>query len=157
MNTAASPTTMRFQRLLVTDAPPAVLIIRLLVGAVFLSEGIQKFLYPNELAAGRFAKIGIPVPEVMGPFVGAVEIVCGLLLLLGLLTRFAALVLIINMLVAIAATKVPILMKDGFWKMAHAARTDWSMLLDSLFLLLVGAGAWSLDARLSRTEEGLGK
>jgi uncharacterized membrane protein YphA (DoxX/SURF4 family) len=129
-----------------TDAPAAVLLIRLLVGAVFLSEGIQKFLFPESVGGGRFTKIGIPSPEILAPFVGVVEISCGVLVLLGLLTRLAAVPLIIVMLVAIGTTKVPILRNDGFWKMAHEARTDWSMLLGSVFLLIVGAGLWSLDA-----------
>ena len=135
----------------------------MLVGGVFLAEGVQKFLYPNEVGAGRFAKIGIPNPDVMGPFVGVVEILCGALILVGLLTRLAAIPLIINMLVAILSTKIPILLGHGFWGFslrslpyygfwgfAHEARTDFAMLLGSLFFLLVGAGAWSLDARLSR-------
>jgi putative oxidoreductase len=138
------------RRLLASDAPTAVLLIRLLVGAVFLSEGLQKFLFPADLGAGRFAKIGLPSPEVLAPFVGVVEIVGGLCLLLGLCTRLAAVALIVDMLVAIAVTKIPILLKDGFWKMAHEARTDWSMLFGVLFLLLVGAGAWSLDVLLTR-------
>jgi putative oxidoreductase len=128
--------------------PAATLLVRLLVGAVFLSEGIQKFLYPAALGAGRFAKIGIPAPEVMGPFVGVVEIACGLLLLVGLLTRAAAIPLVIDILVAIATTKIPMLFKSGFWAMAHEARTDWCMLLGSVFLLLVGSGPISLDARI---------
>ncbi|WNG39223.1 DoxX family protein [Archangium minus] len=140
---------MRFDRLLHSDAPPATLLIRVMVGAVFLSEGIQKFLFPGELGVGRFTKIGLPAPEVLAPFVGVVEIVGGTLLLLGLMTRLAAVPLIINMLVAIASTKVPILLQRGFWNMAHDSRTDFSMLLGSLFLLLVGAGPRSLDARLS--------
>ena len=135
-----------FRRLLTTNAPAAVILIRLVVGAVFLAEGIQKFLYPDALGVGRFAKVGIPAPEVMAPFVGVCEIVCGVLFLLGLLTRFAAVTMIIDMVVAISTTKVPILLNEGFWKMAHEARTDWAMLLGSLFLLLVGAGKWSLDA-----------
>jgi putative oxidoreductase len=117
------------------------------VGAVFLSEGIQKFLFPDSRGAGRFVKIGIAAPEIMAPFVGVAEIVCGSLVILGLLTRPAALVLIIDMLVAIATTKVPILLDRGFWAMAHESRTDWSMLLGSLFLLVAGAGPLSLDAR----------
>ena len=154
------------RRLLATDAPAAVLLIRLIVGGVFLSEGIQKFLYPDALGVGRFAKIGIPAPEVMAPFVGVCEVVCGLLFLLGLLTRFAAVTMIIDMLVAILSTKVPILLGEGFWmfalpklerygfwSMAHEARTDWSMLLGSLFLLVVGAGAWSVDALLARNTQ----
>lgn len=148
-----------------TSAPAAVILIRIIVGGVFLAEGMQKFLFPAEVGAGRFAKIGIPNAEVMGPFVGMVEIVCGALILLGLLTRLATIPLIINMLVAILTTKIPILLGHGFWGfslrnlpyygfwgMVHEARTDFSMLLGSLFLLIVGAGAWSLDARLAKSK-----
>ncbi len=151
------------QNLVTTTAPAATLIIRLLVGPIFLSEGIQKFLYPDENGVGRFAKIGIPSPELTSPFVGIVEIVCGVLLILGLLTRLAAIPLIINMLVAIVSTKIPILLGSGFWGfslrnvpyygfwgIAHEMRTDWSMLLGSIFLLLVGAGSLSIDAMLAR-------
>jgi putative oxidoreductase len=138
------------RRLLATNAPAAVILVRLSVGGVFLSEGIQKFLFPDALGVGRFAKIGIPAPEVMAPFVGVCEIVCGDLFLLGLLTRFAAVTMIIDMLVAISTTKFPILLKSGFWSMAHEARTDWAMLLGSMFLLVVGAGSWSIDAWLAR-------
>jgi len=131
-----------------TRAPGATLLIRAAVGAVFLAEGIQKFLYPADRGAGRFAKIGLPEPELLGNLVGTFEVVCGGLILVGLLTRFAAIPLIVIMLVALATTKLPILMESGFWEMAHEARTDWSMLLGSLFLLIVGAGPWSLDARV---------
>jgi putative oxidoreductase len=150
------------RRLMTTTAPASVILIRIVVGGVFLSEGIQKFLFPNELGAGRFIKIGIPAPEVMGPFVGSIEIVCGSLIILGLLTRMAAIPLIIDMCVALISTKLPILLGHGFWQfslsklssygfwsMAHEARTDFAMLLGSIFLLIVGAGAWSLDARLA--------
>ncbi|RPI16697.1 MAG: DoxX family protein [Acidobacteriales bacterium] len=136
-------------KLLKTHAPSATLLIRLVVGCVFLSEGIQKFLFSDQLGVGRFTKIGIPSPEVMAPIVGCFEIVCGSLLLLGLLTRLAAAPLIVIMLVAITTTKIPILLRSGFWSMAHEARTDFSMLLGSLFLLIVGAGCWSLDARVA--------
>ena len=135
-----------------SSAPAAVILIRVMVGAVFLSEGIQKFLFSNELGAGRFTKIGIPAPQVMAPFVGVVEIVCGTLIIVGLLTRLAAIPLIINMLVAISSTKIPILLKSGFWTMAHDSRTDFSMLLGSLFLLIVGAGAWSLDSKILKKD-----
>ena len=141
---------MSFRKIIATNAPRSVILIRLIVGAVFLSEGIQKFLYSAELGAGRFVKIGIPFPEIMGPFVGVTEIVCGALILLGLLTRLAAIPLIINMLVAIWSTKIPILLKSGFWAMAHESRTDFAMLLGSIFLLITGAGLWSIDARLYR-------
>jgi putative oxidoreductase len=123
----------------------AIFAIRLIVGCVFLSEGIQKFLFSDSLGVGRFIKIGIPSPEIMAPFVGVVEIVCGVFILIGLITRFAAIPLIIDMLVAISTTKIPILMEKGFWAMAHEARVDWSMILGSIFLLIVGGGTWSLD------------
>lgn len=133
--------------------PLPLVLIRLIVGCVFLSEGIQKFLFSETLGVGRFIKIGIPSPEVMAPFVGIVEIVCGLLVLAGLVTRLAAIPLIIDMLVAISTTKIPMLMERGFWAMAHEARTDWSMLLGSVFLLLVGPGRWSLDYIIASREK----
>ena len=139
-----------------------VFLIRLAVGVIFLSEGIQKFLYPAENGVGRFTKIGIPAPELTAPFVGVLEILCGALILLGFLTRFAAIPLIVDMLVAILSTKLPILLGHGFWGfslrnvpyygfwgMLHEARTDFAMLLCSIFLLITGAGLWSIDARRS--------
>jgi len=91
----------------------------------------------------------------MATFVGMVEIVCGTLIIFGLLTRLAAIPLIIDMVVAIVTTKIPILLKSGFWAMAHEARVDYAMLLGSVFLLVVGAGRlsidWRLGSRASRT------
>jgi uncharacterized membrane protein YphA (DoxX/SURF4 family) len=158
------------RRLLTTQAPAATILVRLLVGAVFFTEGIQKFLYPADLGAGRFAKIGIPDPEIMGPFVGGVETICGALLILGLLTRFAAIPLIIDISVAIISTKIPILLGHGFWtfslpklqnygfwSMAHEARADFCMLLGALFLLIVGAGKkWSIDAHVKSSGSAAG-
>ncbi len=147
-----SPGKNLIARLLATSSPSAVVLMRLTVGAVFLSEGIQKFLFPAALGAGRFAKIGIPWPEFSAPFDGGFEVGCGLLVLVGLGTRLATLPLIVDMLVAIATTKIPMLFKSGFWSTLHEARTDWSMLLGALFLLIVGGGAWSLDAWLARRD-----
>src|SRR5438067_6626780 len=113
MKTAASAMNL-LNKILRTDAPPATILVRLLVGSVFLSEGIQKFLYPAELAAGRFEKIGIPAAQIMGPFVGGVETICGALVILGLITRPAALALLIDISVAILSTKIPILLGHGF-------------------------------------------
>ena len=150
--------------LLRTRAPGWSILVRLVVGlVVFFPEGIQKLAFASILGAGRFANIGIPYPEVMGPFVGVVEIVCGALIILGLLTRLAAVPLIVIMIVAIVSTKVPILLghdfwifhvaklpRYGFWSMLHEARDDFGMLLGSLYLLIAGGGAWSIDALLSR-------
>jgi putative oxidoreductase len=137
------------------NKPAALLLIRLIVGSVFLAEGIQKFLFVDALGMGRFLRIGIPAPELTAPFVGVVEIVCGVLVLIGLFTRLAAIPLIIDMLVAIATTKIPILLEKGFWAMAHEARVDWSMILGSCFLLLAGAGAWSLDELRTRRRDAI--
>ncbi len=130
-------------------AAKATLLIRILVGWVFLSEGIQKFLFPDALGVGRFVKIGIPWPQVMAPFVGVVEIVCGVLLLVGLITRLASVPLLIDICVALYSTKIVTLAKNGLWSTLHEARTDVSMLLGLIFLLLVGGGTLSLDARVS--------
>src|SRR6516165_8733506 len=155
---------MRWAALLGTRAEGWTIVVRLMVGlVVFFPEGIQKLVFPEILSVGRFANIGMPYPEVMGPFVGTVELVCGTLIILGLLTRLAAIPLIIIMVVAIVSTKLPIwaghdiwifhmpkLARYGFWSMAHEARDDFLMLLGSVYLLIAGAGAWSLDAMLAR-------
>jgi putative oxidoreductase len=153
-------------QLTASPAPAAVVLIRLMVGIVFFLEGIQKFLYPETLGAGRFAQIGIPAPEVMGPFVGGVESICGALVLVGVLTRLAAIPLLIDISVAILSTKIPILLGHGLWtftlaklprygflSMMHEARTDFSMLLGLIFLLIAGAGAWSVDAARAPKDE----
>ncbi len=144
------------RRIAGTRAPRAVLLVRLLVGAVFLSEGVQKFLFPAQLGVGRFVKIGLPAPGLLAPFVGACEVVCGSLLLVGLLTRLATIPLIATMLVALWTTKLPILLAKGFWAAAHEARADWSMLLGAVYLLTVGAGAWSLDRLIAERRDGSG-
>lgn len=137
------------QQIRKTTVPAWTLLIRLAVGAVFLSEGIQKFIDPANVGAGRFEKIGFPNPSFVAQFVGGFEIVCGVLVLIGMFTRLAVFPLIIIMLTAISTTKIPILVDKGFWAMAHEARTDYAMLLGSIFLLIVGAGRWSLDAKSS--------
>lgn len=130
-----------------TSAPGAVILIRIIVGWVFFSEGIQKFLFPAALGVGRFAKIGIPHPQALAPFVGVVEILCGAMLVFGIVTRLATIPLLIDIGVAIWTTKVPMLAKQGFWAMSHEARTDYCMLFGLLFLLIVGAGRLSFDAQ----------
>lgn len=156
-----------FERFLRSNAPTATLLIRLVVGVVFLSEGIQKFAFPDKLGAGRLAKIGIPAAELVGPFVGAIEVTCGALVLLGFLTRIASVPLICTMVVALVTTKLPILLGTGFWgfslrelsdygffAMLHESRTDLSMLCCSAFLLIVGAGPVSIDSRLTAAAVG---
>ncbi|HEY3370791.1 MAG TPA: DoxX family protein [Prolixibacteraceae bacterium] len=135
------------QPIIHTDNSRTILLIRLMVGAVFLSEGIQKFLFPDALGVGRFIKIGIIYPEFFAPFVGLVEIVGGLLLMVGFITRMASVLLFINICVAIVTTKFPLL-HDSFWAFAHEARTDFCMFLGTLFLIIQGGGYWSVDFHL---------
>lgn len=136
------------KKIIRTDNSRSTIIIRLMVGVVFISEGIQKFLFSNELGSGRFEKIGLPYPEFLGPFVGSFEISCGVLLMLGLCSRLASIPLIFIMAVAIATTKVDSFVTQGFWETLHASRTDWAMLLGSIFLLIKGSGDFSVDKKL---------
>jgi putative oxidoreductase len=149
-----------------TQAPRATVLVRFMVGAVFFEEGTQTFLFPDLLGARRFARIGTPVPGVMGPFVGTLEIICDALIFVGLLTSLAAIPLLINISVRMLSTKIPILLghdfmcfhvaklaRYGFWSMTSEARTDSSMLLGLLFLFIVGAGHYSSDVCLLTSQE----
>ncbi|HTN69031.1 MAG TPA: DoxX family protein [Dysgonamonadaceae bacterium] len=149
------------QKLFRTDDSKATIIIRLMVGAVFLSEGVQKFIFPAMRGVGRFEGMGFPQPEFFANFVGSFEIICGIFILLGFLTRISALMMLITMTVAIVVTKIPIAMGEsfgpfilrdlktyGFWSMAHEIRTDFAMWLGSLFLIIKGGGKWSIDRNI---------
>lgn len=142
-----------FKKIIRTSSSKMVILVRLIVGTVFLSEGIQKFLFPAIRGAGRFEKIGLPSPEFLGTFVGSFEILCGALILFGLFTRLAAIPTLVIMFVAIATTKAEILSSQGFWEMLHAIRTDWAMLLGSIYLLISGGGKWSVDFWLSKKDK----
>lgn len=142
-----------FKKIIRTSSSKMVILVRLIVGTVFLSEGIQKFLFPAIRGAGRFEKIGLPSPEFLGTFVGSFEILCGALILFGLFTRLAAIPTLVIMFVAIATTKAEILSSQGFWEMLHASRTDWAMLLGSIYLLISGGGKWSVDFWLSKKDK----
>ncbi len=154
---------MQLNRWFETDQEKTTILIRLLVGGVFLSEGIQKFLYSELRGAGRFERIGIPLPDLMGPFVGGVEIICGLMVLAGFMTRFAVIPLIIIMITALFTTKLPILLGQGFLgfslreleqygflSMMHESRNDLAMLLGSVFLYYKGGGFASWDLKKYR-------
>jgi putative oxidoreductase len=127
--------------------PASILLIRLAVGLIFLTQGILKYIDPN-VGVARFTRIGFPHPYFTAHFVGSFEIVCGSCVLLGLWTRVAAVPLLLVITTAIATTKVPELVRpsQGFWYMVGDARTDFAMFCSLLFLVLVGGGAWSLDA-----------
>jgi len=118
---------------------------RLIVGLIFLSEGIQKFLFPELVGAGRFEKIGFTNPEFLAAFVASFEIVCGVLMLIGFSVRVAAIPLLTIMITAITTTKIPVLLEKGFWQMAHDSRTDFAMTMLIIFLLIYGAGKLSID------------
>ena len=148
-----------------TDGPPSILLLRLMAGGVFFWEGLLKFTYTNQ-GVGRFTKLGIPFPHFTATFVGGLEIVGGLLLLSGLLTRFIAIPFVIEMIVAILSTKISLYLgtyplplppappKVGFWAVLHEIRSDYAQILTSMFLLINGPGRWSLDAVLLRKRDG---
>jgi uncharacterized membrane protein YphA (DoxX/SURF4 family) len=126
------------------------LLPRIIVGLVFLSEGIQKFLFPDLVGVLRFEKIGFENPEFLSYFVAVFEIICGTLILIGLSARIAAIPLFIIMMTAIITTKIPVLLEKGFWTMAHEARTDFAMALLILFLFIYGAGKLSFDSWIQK-------
>jgi putative oxidoreductase len=162
---AATSATWRFLDWLVavpTWGPRSIVLIRVMAGGVFLWEGVLKFVFPNSLGVHRFQLIGIPAPELMAPFIGGLEIVAGVLLIAGFLTRPAAILLIADIVVAIVTTKIPLLMGTsrlplppvapqlGFWAMLHEGRSDYAQLMFTAFLLIAGPGAWALDAIMAR-------
>ena len=122
-------------------------LLRFIVGWVFFSEGILKFLDPRSLGIGRFAKIGIPYPHLSAPFVGVVEIVCGAALILGIRTTLVAIPLLIDISVAIVTTKWPMLRHQGFWSAMHESRVDLCMFFGLVAILLLGPGSFSVDSR----------
>src|SRR5436190_16928463 len=143
-----------------TDGPSATFLIRLMAGSVFLWEGILKFVYTNQ-GVGRFTKLGFPAPHFTATADGSVEIVGGILLLLGFLTRPVTILFMIEMLVAMASTKIPLYLgtsplplppvppQIGFWAVLHEIRSEYAQLLNCAFLLIEGPGLRSIDAMLS--------
>ena len=138
-------------RILKTGNIPS-LLCRLAVGLIFLSEGIQKYLYPDVAGTGRFAKIGFSNPSFWTHFTGTFEIICSILILIGLLTRLAAIPLLIIMIVAFITTKYSILIDKGFWSMAHEYRTDFAMTMLLIYLLIYGGGNYSIDKKISHSK-----
>ena len=145
-------------QLATTRASGAVVLIRLYVGLIFAGEGVLKFVRPDALGPGRFIMAGIPAGTFFAYLDGVFEIGCGLLILAGLFTRLATLPMIVDMLGALGITKVPLLSshaplypkEGGFWDFFHEGRLEVAMLCGSVFLLIAGAGAYSLDAQMNR-------
>ena len=138
-----------WKRAISSDAPKWVVLIRFMVGWIFVSEGYLKFHYPMDLGVGLFERLGVPHPAILAPFVGIMEIVCGVLLILGLLTRLASIPLLITVATAIWMTKVPIIAHYGYWGAMHESRVDFCLLMGLVFLMIVGAGGWSMDRMMS--------
>lgn len=147
-----------------TDGPKSTIVLRLMAGAVFFWEGILKFVYANQ-GIGRFTKLGMPFPHFTADFVACLEIVGGLLLLSGLVTRLIAIPFIVEMIVAILSTKISLYLgtsplplpaappKIGMWAVLHEVRSEYAQMLTAIFLLINGPGMWSLDALLGKKEE----
>jgi putative oxidoreductase len=133
--------------ILQTDKDRKIILIRIVVGLIFLSEGIQKFLYPELTGTGRFIKIGFSNPEFWAYFTATFEIICGILVLVGYYTRLVSVPLLIIMITAFITTKWPVLISGGFWKLAHEYRTDFALTVLLIYLLIAGGGRWSVDSR----------
>ena len=146
------------------DGPSAAILLRFMAGGVFLWEGILKFVYTNQ-GVGRFTKIGIPAPSAMATFVAVLEIVGGVLLITGFLTRLIAVPFIIEMVVAMLSTKIALYLgtsplplppappQIGFWAVLHEIRSDYAQIMTIIFLLIVGPGRWSIDALMARAKK----
>ena len=146
------------------NAPTATFLLRLMAGGVFLWEGILKFVFANQ-GVGRFTKLGIPAPELTANFIGMLEIVGGILIIAGFLTRFIAVPFIIEMIVAMLSTKIsmylgtsplplpPVPPQIGLWAVLHEIRSEYAQIMVAIFLLIAGPGRWSLDALLARREK----
>ena len=144
-----------------TEGPGSIVLLRLMAGAVFLWEGVLKFVYTNQ-GVGRFTKLGFPAPHFTATADGWFEIIGGILLLSGFLTRLIAVPFIIEMLVAMASTKIPLYLgtsplplppvppQVGFWAVLHEIRSEYAQLMTCAFLLLAGPGRWSIDALIKR-------
>jgi putative oxidoreductase len=131
-----------------TEDDNRAILVRLVVGLVFLTEGIQKFLFPDLLGTGRFLTIGFSNPAFWAYFTGTFEILCGTLVILGLATRLVSIPLIIIMITAFVTTKIPILIHKGIWPWAHEYRTDFAMTILLIYLVIYGSGRWSLDSKI---------
>ena len=125
------------------------ILIRVIVGLVFLTEGILKFLHPGELGSGRFAHIGLPFPYIAAPLVGAIEIAAGAAVIVNLYAGDAAILLLLVIITALITTKIPIVLGRhlgpfappklehyGLLSFLHEARTDLSMLFGLVAILL---------------------
>jgi putative oxidoreductase len=133
------------------EGPCSIVLVRTAVGLIFFTQGILKYI-DSTMGVLRFTRIGFPYPHFTAHFVGTFEVLCGLLLLLGLWTRLVSIPLLIVITTAIATTKIPELFRanQGFWYMVSDARTDFAMFCCLVFLISVGGGSWSLDAMLTK-------
>jgi len=142
-----TPGRIRWQ-VLNTGSDGKIIIIRLITGLIFLSEGILKFKLMQWLGPGRFSDIGFENAHFWAYFTGTFEIVCAFLILIGLFTRLASVPLLIIMIGAFITTKLPLLSEKGFWTFAHAYTTDFSLTLLLILLIIYGAGRWSADLKI---------
>ncbi|MBN2862751.1 MAG: DoxX family protein [Bacteroidales bacterium] len=135
-------------QILNTEDDSKIIIIRLIVGLIFIIEGVLKYKMVQWLGPGRFTEIGFSDAFFWAYFTGAIEIICGLLILAGLFTRLASVPLLIIMITAFITTKLPVLSTEGFWIFSHEYSIDFSLTLLLILLIIYGGGKWSLDLKL---------
>ena len=139
-------------KILKTGNDNKTLFIRIIVSLIFISEGIQKYLFLAVFGPGYFAEIGFNHSFFWAYFTGAFEIICGILILFGLLTRLASIPLLIIMITAFITTKLPLLINKGFMTFAHEYSTDFSLTLLLILLIIYGGGNWSVDWKIMQSE-----
>jgi uncharacterized membrane protein YphA (DoxX/SURF4 family) len=129
-----------------------IIFIRLIVGLIFISEGIQKYLIVTIFGPALFKEIGFSNPMFWVYFTGAFEILCGILILFGLLTRLAAIPLLTIMIIAFITTKLPLLATKGFWTFSHEYSIEFSLTFLLILLFIYGGGKWSVDLKILQSK-----
>lgn len=125
-------------------------ILRVVVGIVFLVHGGQKvFVYGFAGVQGAFGHMGIPMPAIAGPFIALLELVGGIALVVGILTRWFAILFAIEMLVAI----LKIHLRGGFF-MPSGIEFALTLLAASVALAMSGPGAASVDRAVASKRSG---
>jgi uncharacterized membrane protein YphA (DoxX/SURF4 family) len=129
-----------------------IIFIRLIVGLIFISEGIQKYLFLQIFGPGLFQEIGFSHAYFWAYFTGACEIIFGFLIVIGLLTRLASIPLLIIMITAFMTTKLPLLLHKGLWTFLHENNTEYALTVLLILLIIAGGGKWSVDLKILQRE-----
>lgn len=128
-----------------------ILLLRIALGLYFLCEGVLVFLLPDAVGSGRMSAIGLPSPEVLAVVAGSMALLGGLFLLLNFYAGESALLLLLQTLASLVATRLPVLTgqpigpfkpvgnSHGWASFLHAGQTDL-LLVVALIAVIIDAG-----------------